>query len=274
LLNEEETTVMPFTQRCRSINPLLRYSLALGLSCLLLCFVPAKTRAAVPVNPVAAAAEADFFEAVTQLLQEHVTAGQVNYKALQQDKAQLQQLVQQIGSYNLKSVPVAKRKAFYLNAYNVLVLQQVVTHYPLLSVTDVPGFFDKQQFQVAGEQLTLNQLEKQKLLAVYQDARLHFALVCAARSCPPLLNRAYMPDRVEEQLEAQAKLALQDPQFIKVQPKGKKVLVSELFKWYRQDFLQEAPSVSAYINRYRSHPLPLGYSLGYYPYNWTLNDSR
>lgn len=137
----------------------------------------------------------------------------------------------------------------------------------------VPGFFDKQQFRVAGEKLTLNQLEKQKLMAPYQDARVHFALVCAAKSCPPLLDRAYIPGQVEEQLEAQAQQALRNPDFIKVRPKGKQVLVSELFKWYRADFLRQAPSVPAYINRYRSKPLPLGYSLGYYPYNWALNDS-
>ncbi|GAA4438127.1 hypothetical protein GCM10023188_33110 [Pontibacter saemangeumensis] len=241
--------------------------------CLLLAISPVTSLFAAPGTAVVAARDVSFYTAVTRFLQEHVQEGQLNYKALQKDQGQLQRLVQQLAVYNLENAPASERKAFYLNAYNLLVLHQVLAHYPLKSVKDVPGFFDERQFRVAGEMLTLNQLEKQKLMAPYRDARVHFALVCAARSCPPLLNEAYAPGKVEEQLEAQTKRALQDDGFIKVQPKGKKVLVSELFKWYREDFLRHAPSVPAYINRYRSHPLPAGYTLGYYPYNWALNDT-
>lgn len=248
----------------------LLYSILLLLCCFTAASLPAQ--AAVPL-PIANAAEDDFFSDLTRLLQRHVTGGQVNYSSLQQDKAELQRLVQQIARYNLKGAPAAERKAFYINAYNVLVLQQVLSHYPLQSVMDVPGFFDKQQYTVAGESLTLNELEKQKLLAVYKDARLHFALVCAAKSCPPLLNKAYTPAQVEAQLEAQARRTLQSQAFIKVQHSGKKVLVSEIFKWYERDFLQEASSIAAYVNRYRQNPLPHGYRLGYYTYQWALNDS-
>ncbi|WP_161890895.1 DUF547 domain-containing protein [Pontibacter russatus] len=232
---------------------------------------------AAPAKPAAAASatqQQDFYGATSGLLQDHVQEGQVNYRSLQEDKARLQRLVQQLAIYDLRNAPAAECKAFYLNAYNLLVLWQVLEHYPLPSVMDVPGFFDKRQYRVAGENLTLNQLEKQKLMATYRDARVHFALVCAARSCPPLLNTAYLPDRVEEQLEAQAKRALQDPAFVRIHPDERKVLVSELFKWYRPDFLRQAPSLAAYINRFRSTPLPPGYRLGYYPYNWGLNDSR
>ena len=240
--------------------------------CLLLAISPVTT-IATPGTAVGVARQDSFYAAVTRFLQEHVQEGQVNYQALQKDKEPLQRLVQQLAVYNLENAPASERKAFYLNAYNLLVLHQVLAHYPLQSVMDVAGFFDERQFRVAGEKLTLNQLEKQKLMAPYRDARVHFALVCAARSCPPLLNEAYVPGKVEEQLEAQTKRALQDADFIKVLPKGKKVLVSELFKWYKEDFLRHAPSVPAYINRYRSHALPAGYTLGYYPYNWALNDT-
>ena len=215
-----------------------------------------------------------FYTNLSQLLQKHVREGQVDYKSLQKSKAELQQLVQQIARYDLKNASASERKAFYINAYNALVLQQVLSHYPLKSVMDVPGFFDKQQFNVAGERLTLNELEKKKLLVPYKDARIHFALVCAAKSCPPLLNKAYTPAQVEAQLEAQAKQTLQSPNFIKVQAGSKNVLVSEIFKWYGQDFLQEASSVPAYINKYRQNPLPSGYKLGYYTYSWDLNDFK
>lgn len=248
----------------------LLYSISVFLCCLLMVNIPAK--AAVSLTKATVPDDA-FYTALSQLLQKHVTEGQVDYRSLQIDKAELQRLVQQIARYDVKGAPAAERKAFYMNAYNVLVLQQVLSHYPLKSVMDVPGFFDKQQFNVAGERLTLNELEKQKLLAPYKDARVHFALVCAAKSCPPLLNKAYTPAQVEAQLEAQARQTLQSPKFIKVQDGGKKVLVSEIFKWYEQDFLQEASSIAAYINRFRQHALPQGYRLGYYTYSWDLNDS-
>lgn len=252
------------------MNKPLRNYLYLLLLCLLSIVSPAPAQARTSDVVVQ---QDDFYAAATQLLQKHVHNGQVNYISLREDNAQLQRLVKQIASYDLQDAPAAERKAFYLNAYNLLVLHQVLAHYPLKSVMDVPGFFDEQQFRVADEQITLNQLEKQKLMAPYQDARVHFALVCAAKACPPLLNAAYTPAEVEEQLETQAKRALQDSDFIKIQPKERKVLVSELFQWYKQDFLRGAPSVAAYINRFRSNPLPSGYSLGYYPYNWDLNDS-
>lgn len=215
----------------------------------------------------------DFYTSLTNLLQQHVQQGQVNYKTLLQHKKQLQQLVQQLGDYDVSQASASERKAFYLNAYNVLVLQQVLQHYPVKSVMDIPGFFDKTRFKIAGQQLTLNDLESKKLREPFEDARVHFALVCAAMSCPPLRNEAYMPAAVEQQLEDQTRHTLQHPQFIKVQPGGKRVLVSEIFKWYRPDFLAEASSVLNYINQYRQEPIPVAYTLAYYPYNWQLNDT-
>ncbi|GAB3811266.1 hypothetical protein GCM10028895_01260 [Pontibacter rugosus] len=154
-----------------------------------------------------------------------------------------------------------------------MVLQQVLEHYPLKSVMDVKGFFDVKQYNVAGQRLTLNQLEKQKLLEPYKDARVHFAVVCAAKSCPPLLNEAYTPEKIERQLQAQAERTLRSNQFIQIQPKTQKVLVSEIFNWYKADFLQDSNSLLSYINRFRSQPVPATYEMGFYTYNWQLNDT-
>lgn len=216
----------------------------------------------------------DFYTMYTSMLQRHVQKGEVNYISLQKDKAVMQSLVSQVASYNLKQTSASEKKAFYLNAYNLLVLDQVLANYPLKSVMDIDGFFDRTKYKVAGEQLTLNELEKQKLLQPYKDARVHFALVCAAKSCPPLLNQAYTPREVEQQLQNQAKRTLNDPGFIMIQAKAKQVQVSEIFKWYKDDFLGEAESIFAYINKYRSTPLPAKYSLSYYTYNWALNTSE
>jgi len=244
---------------------------------LLLLVVPGQIRAsgtATPEIPASySAVVPDFYTSLTNLLQQHVQQGQVNYKTLLQHKQQLQQLMQQVGNYDVSQAPASERKAFYLNAYNVLVLEQVLQHYPVKSVRDIPGFFDKIKFEVAGQQLTLNELETKKLREPFSDARVHFALVCAAISCPPLRNEAYTPAAVEQQLDDQSRHTLQHPQFIKIQSGDKRVLVSEIFKWYRPDFLTEASSILNYINKYRQEPIPVAYTLVYYPYNWQLNDT-
>lgn len=214
----------------------------------------------------------DFYTSVTSFLQRHVAKGNVKYSSLQKDIHELNKLANEIAQYNLGAATASEKKAFYINAYNLLVLKQVMEHYPVKSVMDVPGFFDKKKYKVAGENLTLNELENKKLRLPFKDARIHFALVCAAKSCPPLLNRAYTPQLVEKQLESQTKLALQNPAFTKVLPQQKKVQVSELFKWYEEDFLAEATDIVAYINKYRSKPVPKYYTVEYYTYNWALNE--
>ncbi|MEJ8800620.1 DUF547 domain-containing protein [Pontibacter sp. H249] len=213
------------------------------------------------------------YTSVTTLLQRHVANGQIKFKQLQRDRPLLKELVKQIAAFDLSRTTASEKKAFYINAYNVLVLKQVIDHYPINSVMDIPGFFDKQKYKVAGESLTLNELEHKKLREPYKDARLHFALVCAAKSCPPLLSTAYTPQQVEKQLEAQTRKALQDKTFTRVQPQQKQVQVSELFKWYKDDYLAEAPTIIAYINKYRASPIPESYKLSYYTYDWQLNDA-
>ncbi|MFD2515298.1 DUF547 domain-containing protein [Pontibacter locisalis] len=214
----------------------------------------------------------DFYNSVSGLLQKYVKNGQVDYRGLQREKPALDRLVQQIGQFKLSNAAASERKAFYINAYNILVLHQVLENYPIKSVMNVPGFFDKQKFRVAGEQLTLNELEKERLMLPFKDARIHLALVCAAKSCPPLLNTAYRPQEVEDQLQTQTNAALNNPQFIRVITKTKEAGVSEIFKWYADDFLVHSPSVISYINKYRSKPIPKGYTVRYYNYDWNLND--
>ncbi|MCC2545127.1 DUF547 domain-containing protein [Hymenobacter sp. BT175] len=217
-----------------------------------------------------------FTSATTSFLQKYVSAnGDVNYAAIKKNPAALQALLKQVQQFDAKSASSGARKAFYLNAYNLVVIGAVVDSYPLSSVMKVPGFFDKQEFLVAGEKLTLNNLETSKLRKPYDDPRIHFALVCAARSCPPLRREAYATATVEQQLAAQARQAVQDPRFIRVDAKGGKVLVSEIFKWYADDFQATGKPLLAYLNQFRGRQLlPLDSRVDYYSYDWTLNDRR
>ena len=210
----------------------------------------------------------------TALFQKHVNAnGQVNYAALKRAPAQLNAVLKTVAGFNAAAATAADRKAFYLNAYNLLVIGEVVARYPLSSVEKVPGFFDKNLVAVAGEQMTLNDLETKKLRQPYQDPRIHFALVCAAKGCPTLSRTAYVGSKLDAQLTAQARRVLQDPQFIRVSDKDNTAQLSQIFKWYADDFKASGKTGISYVNQYRSQAIPASYAVDYYEYNWALNDA-
>jgi hypothetical protein len=213
----------------------------------------------------------DFTQEADALLKNYVQDGKVDYRALADDTQSLEALYQQIGEVSLEGVSDTEKKAFYVNAYNIITIYQVVQHYPVSSPMDIPGFFDKIKHQVAGETFTLNELEKGRLFKQYFDPRLHFVLVCAAESCPQLVSYAYQPDKLDRQLEERTRQVLNDPDFIRLKPAKNEVAVSKIFEWYGEDFLQEAPSLTAYINRYREKPIPSRYDVSFYEYSWQLN---
>lgn len=214
-------------------------------------------------------------EKVDALLAAHVRAdGRVDYRKLHNHPVALDALALEIASFDLTPLTVQERKAFWINAYNVLVLRAIAQRYPVASPLDVPGFFDTLRHRVAGEQMTLDQIEKQKLLAVTPDARLHFALVCAARGCPPLLTRAYRPAHLSQQLDAQVRAAANAVAQVRVDAKKKEVQLSELFRWYQGDFEREGKTLLRWINRYRTDPIPASYRIVFMPYDWRLNEAR
>lgn len=215
-----------------------------------------------------------FFEKTDAFFKRHVREGMVDYAAASRDLETLKGLLQMVSTADLKGASANEKKAFYINAYNLLVMGAVLEKYPLPSVKEVPGFFDKQTFAVAGERLTLNDLENKKLREPYQDPRIHFVLVCAAKGCPPLRAGAFMPASVEQQLTEQTRLALNNPAFVRVNQNKKQVQVSEIFKWYAADFPAGPKGLVSFLNNYRSVPVPGGFSVGHYPYDWTLNDIR
>ena len=174
-----------------------------------------------------------------------------------------------IADLDLTTLKGTERKAVLINAYNILVIHQAVKEYPLKSVLDVPGFFDAKRQDVGGRRVTLNQLEKDLLLKPFQDARLHFVLVCGANGCPPITNFAYTPAELDRQLTAQTQAALNDPKFLRA--KGANAQLSQIFDWYKSDFGGTKTKTVEWINQYRGEKLPAGTKLTYYPYDWSLN---
>ena len=214
-----------------------------------------------------------FFQDTDAFLKKYVKNGAVNYAAVKANKADIQKLIVEIEEMPVGKNPNVRSEAFYINAYNILVIQAIAKQYPVKSPMDIDGFFDKKKHKIAEEYLTLNDIENEKLRKDYSDARLHFALVCAAKGCPKITNFAYVPDKLDAQLESQTKKAINDVTFIRVKTSSKLVLVSEIFKWYKGDFItgNDNQALLDFLNKYRTDKISSTLKVDFYPYNWQLN---
>ena len=126
---------------------------------------------------------------------------------------------------------------------------------------------------MAGERTSLNKLEKEVIIPTFREPRVHFALNCASRSCPPLRAEPYVADRLGAQLDEQATGYLNgNPLGVKPEG-GSKVALSKIFDWYAKDFAPGGGAV-AFVNRYRREKLPDGVKVTFQDYDWTLNEAR
>ncbi len=227
-------------------------------------------------GPLARAQQAEpFYQRTDAFLKSAVNRdGLVRYAAIHKQPKALQALVNELARFPLERLESrAAQKAFWINAYNLLVIHTVVQFYPIRSPKDVPGFFSGKKHRVAGRQLTLDQIEHDILRKQYPDPRLHFVLVCAAKGCPFIIPEAFVPDRLEAQLEKRARVIINDDRYVRVDPAAKTVHMSEIFNWYRGDFLRQAKSLIDYLNRYRRKPIPEDYRIRFIPYDWSLNEA-
>ncbi|ELR70127.1 hypothetical protein C900_03812 [Fulvivirga imtechensis AK7] len=215
-----------------------------------------------------------FFEQTDAFLKKYVKDGRVAYKEINSNFSGIESLYKTINAADLSSASDLEKKAFYINAYNLIVIYQVSKYYPLKSALDQSGFFDKVKHTVAGESMTLNALEIKKLILTYKDPRIHFTLACAAVSCPPLASFGYDPKQLDRQLQERTTLALNDPEWLKIRTDQNKVYLSKIFDWYKKDFTMSGESsVLDFINKYRTKKIPGTFKVDYYEYNWSLNES-
>ncbi len=215
-----------------------------------------------------------YFKLSDYFFKRYVYNGLVNYQYASKNAKEIDLLFDMIATIDLSGESDDVKKAFYINAYNLLVIHQVVRSYPIDNPLDEDGFFDKNTFEVAGESMTLNQLELNKMLGDYKDPRFHFVLACAASSCPKLANFGYTPGGVEDLLEERTRLVLNDDDFIKVNDSRKRVQVSKIFEWYKKDFDATGLSLIDFINQYRNEKIPSNYKVEFYEYNWSLNERK
>ena len=213
--------------------------------------------------------DASFFRNVDSFLKRNVENGLVKYGALSSEK-HLDALISMIAKAEIDNLDDKTKIAFYINAYNLIVIDQVVKNYPIQTVRDIPGFFEHKKYKVAGEKLSLDKLHIGRIESLTKDPKLHFVLVCGALGCPKLANFAYAPDKLYMQLEDQTRRILSDDTFVMYQ--DNMLALSHIIKWHFQEFGGSHKKVLQYINTYRASPFSEEREITYYPYNWQLNE--
>lgn len=213
-----------------------------------------------------------FFSNTDSFLKTNVANGRVNYVAVKNNPETLFSLVDAAKNIRVEKTDASNYQAFWINIYNILVIKGIVKNYPLKSPLDVSGFFDKIRYEVGGENITLNDIENKLLRGNFpKEARFHFVLVCAGLGCPPIINKAYKPATLDQQLQKQTEKAINDANFIRLAKN--KVKISQIFEWYKGDFQQNGDVVD-FINLYKIEKLPEKVKVSYYPYDWTLNEIK
>lgn len=214
----------------------------------------------------------DFFAKADTFFKTYVSNGRVKYEAIKKDPVALNDLLSMASKIKVSKSEAKTYQAFYINAYNLAVIQGIVKKYPVKSPLNIKGFFDKTTYTLGGVTTTLNGLENKILRKNFpNEARFHFVLVCAGLGCPPIIAEAYTPSKLETQLQRQTVKALNNPDFIKV--KGKKVQLSQIFEWYKEDFTRNGNEIE-YVNTFRKEKIPTNAKVSYYPYNWSLNQIK
>jgi hypothetical protein len=226
------------------------------------------------------------------LLKKHVVlleggkASQLRYAAMAQERASLKQYLDtlaKVAEANFNSWSTPEQVAFLINAYNAYTVEKILTRYPnIKSIWDFGKFFGNpfkdRFFTLLGRRMSLDELEHEILRKRYREPRVHYAVNCASVGCPMLREEAYVAERLDLQLEEQARRFLSDRSRNRV--RNAKLEVSKIFDWFKEDFEPRERYFAPYAELLSENPqerqkiaagtLPISFL----DYDWSLNDSR
>lgn len=198
-----------------------------------------------------------------------------DWKANADDTAALSGVLNQWAQVDPRELRGRHRQAFYINLYNATVLDLVLQSYPIETITKLrePEFaiFEAPLVRLNGEKISLNELEKKRLMSEFRDARNHFAVNCASESCPPLANFAFDGKNLEDQLNFVTRKFCASSYGFRIDSNKRQLQFSKVFEWYARDFAPE--SAHRYITRVLGEYLPGDYEETWMEYDWALNDA-
>ena len=209
--------------------------------------------------------------------------GLVDYKGLKKDK-DFMRYIEYLSTTDPDKLPSNKhRLVFWINAYNAFVLKGVLEEYSIKSVLDVGwlphSFFKRKEFLTKQGKITLQEIENVKIREAFREPRIHFDINCASMSCPKLLTEAYRAEKLEQQLETQAISFINNKSRNYLDKENKVLYLSSIFKWYKEDFVNNNEKIEDYIARYlntedaefiRNNKV----TVKYLDYDWGLNEQK
>jgi hypothetical protein len=226
-----------------------------------------------------------------RVLQKYVNErGYVNYTALKADRGDLDAYVAALGRTSPASAPSlfpdrASQLAYWINAYNAFVLQGVINNYPKHDLTGLFSrykFFLRTKYLAGGNRLSLDTIENKMIREQFHEPRIHFAIVCASEGCPRISREAYTAERLEAQLDAQARRFINEDRSVKIDTVAGRLNLSKIFDWFEKDFLETLPDgrkkITLYLKRYltpeRQQALEKLQAprIEYIEYDWRIND--
>jgi hypothetical protein len=239
-------------------------------------------------------------KAYDELLDTNVRDGWVYYRALRLERGRLDSYVNSLAAVSLDGLRREDQIALWLNAYNAIVLQTIVEHYPIAqrtrdypphSVRQVPGAFERLPHRVAGKTVTLDQIE-QTILPPFNDARVFLALGRGAVGSPRLRSEAFTGADLDRQLSEAASECAARPECVQIHQAENVMKVSSVFSWRRAEFsatyADKAPKPFAERSPIERAVLALVYprfltterdfidrnmfKVEYLPFDWSLND--
>lgn len=216
-----------------------------------------------------------------ELLRKHVTPeGKVNYKGFIKDSALLNQYLDTLSQHppNKNSWSKEEQLVYWINAYNAFTVKLIASHYPVSSIRDLhPKLYVPllntvwhiKFFKIGGLDFNLDEIEHSILRKEFNEPRIHFAIVCASYSCPPLRNEAFVAEKIEEQLASQAILFINDSNRNII--RKEKIQISKIFSWFSDDFSKENTLID-FLNQYSKIKIDREANVDYLEYNWMLNE--
>ncbi len=213
-----------------------------------------------------------------EILKEYVDEdGRVAYQRLKaRDEAKLREYLKTLANADLSGSNERDELAFWINAYNAGIVAAVLAGHSPESTLSRAQLFRWYSFRVAGESRTPDEVENAILRKRFREPRIHFALVCGATSCPRLRREAYRGEVLDQQLDAEARRFINDPERNQIDL-DKDIALSSIFDWFASDFSAGAGSVAAFVARYVEDPRRAaalkraGERIEHLHYDWTLN---
>jgi len=214
----------------------------------------------------------------------------MNYKALKEhDKATLDQFRQTMAAVDVNSLPRPDQFAYWINLYNISTVGVVVDNYPVDSIRDIStdplirlNVFKKPYVKTKAGAIALNDVENDKIRTAFKDPRIHFAINCAAKSCPPIRTEPYVGARINEQLDDQARRFLNGPHGARLEKDGSGIdlHVTKILDWFKDDFEKWGGGRVAFVRKFlppdKQKQLDAAkgdVDLDFDDYDWALNDA-